>query len=112
MKRGDKQKAIEVLDYSQKMMPDHAAQYNFYMFTTIDAYYEAGAYEKANELTETVATRLVDELKYIERLLKSERKYWDQELQLNNYFIQKFIKTAKAKGESEFAKKLETMSNS
>ena len=111
LKRGDKQKAIEVLDYSQKMMPDHAAQYNFYMFTTIDAYYEAGAYEKANELTEIVATRLVDELKYIERLPKNEQKYWDQETQLNNYFIQKFIRTAKEKGEADFTKKLEEMSN-
>ncbi len=107
--RGDKEKAIEVLDRSQELMPDHASPYDFYMFTTIDAYYQAGAYEKANELTELVATRLVDELEYVKTLSKKDQKAWEQELQLNEYFIRKFQVTAEEKGQRKFADKLEQM---
>jgi len=108
IERGENDKAVEVLDRSLEVMPDAAAPYNFFMYTTLEAYYDAGAYEKANALTEKIAKRLVEELQYIKGLSKRQQRQYDQELQLNQYFIQKFVRKAQEKGQSDFAKKLES----
>ncbi len=111
IRRGDNEKAIEVLDRAQEVMPDKAAPYNFYMYTILEAYYDAGAYEKANELTTLVADRLITELQYIKGLPKRDQKSWEAESQLNEYFIRKFSRIAQSKGQNEFANELEQKLN-
>jgi len=107
IERGDKQKAIQALDYCMAQMPDYAAPYNFYMYTLIESYYQADAFEKANQLTDQISDQLVEELKYVLKLPKREQEAYDQELQLNDYFIRRFAALAKQKGQTEFADKLE-----
>ena len=68
IERGYNEQAIEVLDRSVEVMPSHAADYNIYMYSTIQNYYDAGANDKANALVEEVADRLIGELKYYDGL--------------------------------------------
>ncbi len=107
IERGDNKRAIEVLDHCVKMMPDHAAPYNFYMYTIIEAYYMADDFEKANLLAENIADKLVEELRYIKKLPKRDQPSYEQEIQLNDYFIRRFSALAKQKGQTEFSAKLD-----
>jgi len=109
IEKGDNKRAVEVLDRCIEMMPDHTAPYNFYMYTIIEAYFLAGAYDKSNPLAEQVANRLIEELKYINKLPKRDQAAYEQELQLNEYFISRFAALAKQKGQVEFSNKLESM---
>lgn len=49
-KKGDKAKAVEVLDYGLKQMPVANFQYTYQYLPYIKAYYDAGAPEKGDEL--------------------------------------------------------------
>lgn len=109
IRRGDKDKAVEVLDFALEEMPDRAAPLGFFDYMLANAYYEAGAYEKANALTKEIADKLAAELLYITGLTPSEQRAYDQEMQLNSFFIQKFSQIARTNGQEEFAKELETM---
>lgn len=105
--KGYPEKAVEVLDRSIEVMPDHAAPFNMYMLSTIQNYYDAGAPEKGNELAEQVADRLIENLKYFEELPSTYRKAWEQDEEMASNLIQIFIRSAAESGQPEFAKKLE-----
>ncbi|HRK27056.1 MAG TPA: DUF2723 domain-containing protein [Chitinophagales bacterium] len=106
--RGDKKRAIEVLDKCQAGYPDKAAPFDFYSYTIVEAYYMADAFDKANALAETIADRMVEELKYISKLPKRDQGIYEQELQLNEYFIRRIAAVAKMKGQDEFSRKMES----
>jgi tetratricopeptide (TPR) repeat protein len=107
--RGEKEKAIAVLDRSLELMPDRAAHYNVYMYNTIEAYYDAGNMEKANALTEKVAQNVTDELRYIKSLPRRYAVAYEQDAEVAEYFVRSFAKKAQQMGQEEFAKKLELM---
>lgn len=107
--RGEKEKAIAVLDRSLELMPDRAAHYNVYMYNTIEAYYDAGDMEKANALTEQVAQNVADELRYVKTLPRRYAAAYQQDAEVGDYFVRSFAKRAQQAGQTEFAKKLEGM---
>ena len=107
--RGEKEKAIAVLDRSLELMPDRSAHYNVYMYNTIEAYYNAGNMEKANALTEKVAQNVADELRYIKSLPNRYARAYEQDAEVSEYFIRSFARKAQQSGQAEFAEKLKSM---
>ncbi len=105
--RGDKQKAVEVLDRSLELMPDHAAPYNIYMFNTIEAYYDAGAYDKGNKLAELIADKAIQTLKYQRSVPSRVARSYEQDAEMGEYFIRSFISKARQVNQNDFAAKLE-----
>lgn len=63
-KKGEKAKAIEVLDYGLKMMPPSNFQYNYQYLPYIRAYYDAGATEKGDKLFSDYALNLEEYISY------------------------------------------------
>jgi len=53
--RGEKQKAIEVLDRCLKVLPKENVPYNYFLIPVAEAYYRAEATEKANALVKEIA---------------------------------------------------------
>ncbi len=109
LKRGDKEKAVEVLQRMEEVMPDSAAPYTLYMYSAVEAYYETGDYEKANKLARTIAGRMVDDLNYYESLPTKQRKAFSRDIRAVEDLMRVFIMTAREKGQTEFASELESM---
>lgn len=107
IERGYNEKAVEVLDKSIEVMPDAAAPFNIYMYSTIQNYYDAGAFDKANALVDEVSDRLIAELKYYNELSPAQLRAYKQDQKMNQDFIMLFIGAARERGQTEFAEKLE-----
>lgn len=107
IERGDKQRAIEVLDRSLELMPDAVAPYNVYMYNTIEAYYNAGAPEKGNKIASEVADKVLDELRYFRSLSNRHARAYEQDAEVNEYFVRSFIRKAQEAQQTDFAKQLE-----
>ena len=108
-KRGDKQRAIAVLDEAEKMMPDQCAPHNIYSYTMIDAYYKTGSYDKGNKIIDLVANRANQDLRYIRSLSPAMRNAFDDDENMNGYFIESFVQKCRQAGQEDMAKKLEAM---
>lgn len=63
-REGKKDKAIEVLDKCLQVIPEHNVPYDFFMLPVAEAYYRAGAADKANAITEKLADLYADQLDY------------------------------------------------
>ncbi|MGB0839914.1 MAG: hypothetical protein ACPGXL_07230 [Chitinophagales bacterium] len=107
--KGQTQKGAEVLRRSMEVMPDSAAPYNVFMYSTVRSFYATKDYESANQLTRQVATRLAGELKYYNSLSGSSGKAYKQDAQMSQNLIQEFIRLAKKEGQNDFAAELEAM---
>ncbi len=105
-KKGDKKRALEVLDRSLEMMPDDAAPFDMYMYGTIESYYETGNYKRANEVTEQVANRLLQDLAYYKTLGSKHARAHSTDRRMKESFITQFANLADEKGEKDFAKQL------
>jgi tetratricopeptide (TPR) repeat protein len=108
-KRGDKERALAILDQAEKMMPDHCAPHNIYSYTMIDAYYKAGAYDKGNKIIDIVANRANQDLLYIKSLNPNQRSAFDDDENMDGYFIESFVQKCRQAGQEDMAKKLEAM---
>lgn len=64
---GDREKAVEVLDYAMSKMPVEKFGYNYFLLGMIESYYKAGAADKADALVNGFADMLESELKYYEQ---------------------------------------------
>jgi hypothetical protein len=108
-KRGDTERALAILDQAEKMMPDHSAPHNIYSYTMIDAYYKAGAYDKGNKIIDIVANRANQDLLYIKSLNPNQRSAFDDDENMDGYFIESFVQKCRQAGQEDMAKKLEAM---
>jgi tetratricopeptide (TPR) repeat protein len=58
------EKALEVLDRSLEVMPDHNVPFDKLMVPIAENYYELGENEKANEITKIVFERYAEDFEY------------------------------------------------
>ncbi|MGB1183707.1 MAG: DUF2723 domain-containing protein [Schleiferiaceae bacterium] len=85
---GNNAKAIETLDFAMEKMPTEKFGYNYFLFGVIDAYYRAGAMDKARALTDNFAQHLDDELNYYASFSREDKRRAQQEWQTNLQFYQ------------------------
>lgn len=85
---GDKERAIEVLDYAMEIMPAEKFGYNYFIFSLIESYYRAGAMDKARMYTDEFATQLDAEMAFYAAMDRSDRKRANQEIRTNTQFYQ------------------------
>jgi len=64
IQEGKKDSAIVVLDYVIELMPNSRVPYNYYNLLIAEAYYQAEADEKANEIINIVANKTGEEINY------------------------------------------------
>jgi hypothetical protein len=64
LNRGDKAKAIDLLDVCQKFFPDSKIQYDLMMIPFADVYYGAGAIDKGNAIVSRLIDIFSDDLRY------------------------------------------------
>ncbi|MFQ5335708.1 MAG: tetratricopeptide repeat protein [Flavobacteriales bacterium] len=64
VRKGDKKRAVEVLDRCMEVMPEYNVPYNFFMLPVAENYYRAGAKEKAEGIVQKLADVYYNELNY------------------------------------------------
>ncbi|MCI5058908.1 MAG: hypothetical protein MRY83_22530, partial [Flavobacteriales bacterium] len=62
--KGEKEKAVEVLDKCMEVMPENNVPYNFFMIPVIQAYISAGATEKVAPIVEKLYAQYEEEMDY------------------------------------------------
>ena len=61
---GKKDSAIKVLDKCMEVMPESSVPYNFFMLPVAEAYYRAGAIDKANKIVKRMTILYEQDLVY------------------------------------------------
>lgn len=85
---GKNEKAIEVLDHCMEQIPTEVFGYNYFVFPVIEAYYKAGANEKANVLVNDFADDLDQELEYFQQFKGENKKKIQPDIQESMQYYQ------------------------
>ncbi|MCH8555246.1 MAG: DUF2723 domain-containing protein [Schleiferiaceae bacterium] len=82
-REGEKEKAIAVADRAMEMMPETVFDFNYFVLDLFEAYYLAGAQEKARENLYLFAERLEGELDYYDQFKGNKRKQVASDIGMN-----------------------------
>ncbi len=103
--------AAKVLDKCQEFFPNSKIPYDMYVMPMVEAYYDAKAPEKANQVTEILFNNFVADLDYYGKLNDYFKKYYQQEIERSFAVLQQLAMLAKRNKQNELATKIETEMN-
>ncbi|HOI32180.1 MAG TPA: DUF2723 domain-containing protein, partial [Bacteroidales bacterium] len=104
---GKKDSAVVVLDKSLEFFPPEKITYDFYMLPWVEIYFEAGATEKAIQVTRTMSERYLEDLGYYASLDSRFDSYYDQSMQEALAVLQRLSQLASQYGQKELATELD-----
>lgn len=107
LKEGKKEKALEVLDRCMELMPVDKVPYDYQVLGIIEAYYKAGAEEKANDVLNGYALYCVDELHYYGSLDKARQKVVENDQKRMMYIFNHILQLAKVNNQNELLEELD-----
>jgi len=111
VEEGDKEKAIAVLDKCLTIMPHEKVPFDHNMLTIVEAYYQAGADEKANRLVLQLSTIYTDLLDYYWSLKGIFAQSVDYEKQLAIQVMEQLIAMTENYKQQALSKQLEESFN-
>jgi len=104
---GKSRQAVEVLDRCVEETFYPTMEYDFYLFTIIAAYYDAGALKKGNEIMEKVVDQVVEELTFIDKgVSAAERKFYKNDRERYITVLDQFIKIATSEKQLDVARSI------
>ena len=103
---GKNEKAIEVLDYCMKTFPLEKLSYDPYMSEVIEAYFIAGAKEKAAEMSQALANYYYERLDYYLKQSTYILTSAEFEIQTAIQYTSKVANACKANGKTEMAEEI------
>jgi len=107
--RGEKEKAIALLDKGIEEFPDEKFTYDMYMIPFIEVYYDAGAIDKANTMTERVFEIYNQDIEYYNRLSDRLLKYFEQDYNQALGVIQQLGLMARENNQMELNQKIDSV---
>ncbi len=104
---GRKKEAIEVLDRCVAETFHPRMEYDFYLFTVIAGYYDAGALKKGNEIMDKVVDQVVEELNFIDRgVSRVDQKFYSKDRERYMAVLEQFIKIASSEKQLDMARSI------
>jgi len=103
--KGEKKKAIEVLDKCQQTFPEKNVVYNYYEYMVGEAYYYAGAIDKANKVMNRLTDLYEGDLKYYFSFTGTKASQIDYHKQQALGIMQRIAQTAQSYKQEAVAKK-------
>ncbi|MDP4267757.1 MAG: hypothetical protein Q8880_10045, partial [Bacteroidota bacterium] len=100
-------KAIKCLDRCLEVMPEKSVPYNYFILPVAEAYYRAGAIDKANNLVNRLSEIYDRELNYYFAFNKSMAKDIDNDKQRDLSVMQRLIELSKGYKQDVLAKNIE-----
>jgi tetratricopeptide (TPR) repeat protein len=105
--KGEKEKAIALLDVCLREFPDNKIHYDMYMIPFADVYYEAGAMDKGNAICERVFEIYKQNLDYYNRLDSKLAKYYESDYSQAIGIIQRLSMMTKMYKQTELYNKID-----
>jgi len=106
--RGEKEKAVKLLDTCQYFFPDSKIPYDLMMIPFADVYYNAGEIEKGNAIVSRLIEIFSDDLRYYKTLKASfVKKYHMDAIDRNMRVMRNLSQMAKANGQDDLATRAE-----
>jgi len=103
--------AVQVLDACQKFFPNSKMIYDIYMMPIVEAYYQAGAPGKGNEVSEILFGNFEADLDYYSKLGDYHKKYYEQDIQRAFAVLQQLSMLAKRYKQNDLSTKIDTYVN-
>jgi hypothetical protein len=112
LQRGDKQKAVDLLDKCQYYFPDKQVPYDLMMIPFAEIYYGADAKDKANAVLQRLIEIYGDDMRYFRELGKSfVQDHYSNTLDKDIRVLRSISQLAKSNGETELASKADEAAN-
>ncbi len=105
--KGEKEKAIALLDVCLKEFPDSKITFDMYMIPFADVYYEAGAMEKGNAICERLFDIYKQNLDYYNSLDNKLAKYYETDYNQAIGIIQRLSMMARTNKQTELYNKID-----
>ena len=103
--------AVQVLDACQRFFPNNKIYYDIYMMPIVEAYYQANAPGKANEVSEILFTNFAADLDYYSKLDGYHKKYYEQDIQRAVAVLQQLSLLAKRYKQNDLSQKIDAYVN-
>ncbi len=104
---GKNDMAVNTLDALRKFFPNEKIHWDIYMTPMVETYYDAGAMEKGNEVSDVLLANFGSDLDYYSGLDNSFRQYYQKNIQQAMMVIQQLALLAKRNNQEEQSKKIE-----
>ncbi len=111
LKEDKNEKAVKVLDRGMELTPHSQIPYSIWTLEVIKQYYNAGAIDKANSLSEEFAGYLKDELEYYTSLRSPYSRLVDRNKRIATSLLYRLSGITDENGQKELSKKYSTYLN-
>ncbi len=106
LSKGDKEKAVALLDECLRQFPYNKFTYDMFIIPFADVYYEAGAMDKGNAITERVFDIYCQNIDYYNRLDSKHIKYFQRDYEQALGIIQNLSMMTKRNKQTDLTIKL------
>lgn len=106
--KGDKQKAIDILDLVMAEMPHDKVPLMIFNYRMVELYHQAGAPEKANALAADLFNMFEDEARYYSKLRGKYASFYERDMQNAMAIMQEMIRMAKTYEQADVAQDFQT----
>jgi hypothetical protein len=108
---GKNEKAVQVLDYCMETFPVGKLSYDMYVPDIVEAYFDAGEKEKAEDLTNKLSVYYFEKLDYYFRQKVAILSSAEYEIETSMQYVSRVANACKANGKTELADKLNSKVN-
>jgi hypothetical protein len=109
VKKGEKEKAVELLDYCLTQFPDEKISFDMFMIPFIKTYYDAGAIDRGNAVSRRVFEIYHQKFEYYKRLTTSLKKYYESDLKQYLGVLQQLSMLAKQNKQTDLHNEIDTV---
>lgn len=106
--KGEKQKAIDILDLVMAEMPHDKVPLMIFNYRMVELYHQAGAAEKANAIAIDLFDMFEDEARYYSKLRGSYATFYERDMQNAMAIMQEMIRMAKTYQQPDLAQDFQT----
>lgn len=103
IREGKKEEAVKALDKCQEQLFFKGMEYDYFMYTLISGYYDAGAFEKGNDLIQKVVDDSCQRLDFIKSQSVMYQKASKGDVERTMQFFTQFVRMAKTEKQDAFA---------
>ena len=101
LSEGRTEMAIDILDKSMEALPNSKVPHNMFSFSTMDGYYEAGEFEKGDEVARDFANICMQELEFFSSLPPRFRNNAYRNIQNSYYLYYQIMESLKQYGRED-----------
>lgn len=106
--KGEKQKAIDILDKCMEEMPNEYVPLMLFNYRMVELYHQAGSAEKANALANQMFDMFEEEAIYFKTLRGKQYAFYERDLQNALAIMQEMIRISNMNGQTELSTAFQT----